>query len=132
MDLRSISEAIEKLGSIDYSAFLNPEPIIPQIEWPEIETIDPEDTIMGDIKRQIVEQNKLVEHQIGILAEQNKLLIANYDKLKEMFDAQVKANEGTKDDLERSRKYNRWMMIIAIVAMFAAIAGPIVTIMVSV
>lgn len=133
MDLQSLTEAMKKFSEMDYSTFLNPEPLYSKLEIPNLETIaiDPEDTIMGDIKRQIVAQNKLVEQQIGILVEQNKLLTANYDKLKELYDSQVKANEGTKNDLERSRKYNRWMMIIAIVAMLAAIAGPIATLMVA-
>lgn len=55
----------------------------------------------------------------------------NYEKLKDMYDKQAQAYRDSNEELQRSRKYNRWMMVIAIVAMFAAIAGPIVTIIVS-
>ena len=68
---------------------------------------------------------------MSILLEQNKLLADNYDKLKNMYDQQVKINSESKEELEKSRRYNRWMMVIAIVAMMAAIAGPIVTLVVS-
>ena len=47
-----------------------------------------------------------------------------------MFDAQVEANKDAKEDLRRSRTFNTWMMVIAIIAMFAAIASPIATIVV--
>ena len=36
-----------------------------------------------------------------------------------------------KEDLRKSRKFNTWMMVIALIAMLAAIAGPIATIFVS-
>jgi hypothetical protein len=104
---------------------------IPQYEMPEITAIDPEDTIVGDIKRKIEEQNNLVSQQMSILLEQNQLLADNYDKLKNMYDQQVKLNSESKEELEKSKWYNRWMMVIAIVAMIAAIAGPIVTLVVS-
>ena len=48
-----------------------------------------------------------------------------------MFDAQVEANKEAKEELKRSKRFNIGMMIIAIIAMFAAIAGPIATIWVS-
>lgn len=48
-----------------------------------------------------------------------------------MFDAQVQVNREAANELEKSKRFNAWMMIIAIVAMLAAIAGPIVTILVS-
>ena len=104
---------------------------IPRYEMPEITVIDSENTIVGDIKRKIEEQNNLVSQQMSILLEQNKLLADNYDKLKNMYDQQVKINSESKEELEKSRRYNRWMMVIAIVAMMAAIAGPIVTLVVS-
>ena len=55
----------------------------------------------------------------------------NYSKLKEMFETQVKINEQDKEELKRSKRFNLAMMVISIVAMLAAIAGPIVTILVS-
>ena len=48
-----------------------------------------------------------------------------------MYDAQVQTNIESNDELDRSKKFNAWMMVIAIVAMLAAIAGPIATILVS-
>ena len=48
-----------------------------------------------------------------------------------MFDAQVGANKEAKKELQLSRRFNIAMMIIAIIAMLAAIAGPIATVLVS-
>lgn len=78
-----------------------------------------------------IAQIGLIEQQLGVLREQNSLLLDNYEKLKAMYDQQVQANKDAKEDLRKSRVFNMWMMIIAIVAMFAAIAGPIATILVS-
>lgn len=78
-----------------------------------------------------VAQKQLLEQQLDIIQKQNELLYDNFLKLKEMYDDQVQANKEAKDELERSRKYNRRMMAIAIVAMLAAIASPIVTLWVS-
>ena len=91
-------------------------------EIPHVETIDPEDTIMGDIKHKIQEQNELVTKQIEVLVQQNQLLSDNYNKLKDMYDAQERAYQESREDLRSSRIFNRWMM---------AIAGPIVTALVS-
>ncbi len=76
-------------------------------------------------------QKRLLEKQIEMVQEQNQLLSNNYSKLKEMFDAQVETNKEAKEELKRSKRFNYIMMIISIVAMLAAIAGPIVTILVS-
>lgn len=76
-------------------------------------------------------QKELLQSQLEALREQNELLSENYEKLKEMYDSQVEANEAVRNDLKSSRKYNVWMMVIAIIAMLAAIAGPIATILVS-
>ena len=78
-----------------------------------------------------VAQKDLLEQQLEIIREQNKLLLDNYEKLKELYDDQVQANKDTKEDLEKSRRFNRWMMIISIIAMLAAVASPIVTVWVS-
>lgn len=108
-----------------------PEPIYPKIEFPDFPVINPENTIFGDIKRKIEEQNVLTSQQINILVEQNKLLSENYNKLKDMYDAQTESYMSAQTDLKSSRQYNIIMMIIAVVAMIAAIASPIVTILVS-
>ena len=78
-----------------------------------------------------IAQKELLEQQLSALGEQNKLLADNYNKLKELYDAQVQSNADAKEDLRRSRNFNAWMMVIAIIAMIAAIAGPIATILVS-
>jgi len=131
MDLEALKNLSSSFPSIDVSRLVIPEPIYPQIKIPDIPVIDPEDTIMGDIKRKIEEQNNLTTQQINILVEQNKLLADNYVKLKEMYDAQADSYKDAQEDLRRSRRYNIIMMGIAIVAMLAAIAGPIVTVLVS-
>ena len=78
-----------------------------------------------------IAQKELLEQQLSALGQQNKLLADNYNKLKELYDAQVQSNADAKEDLRRSRNFNAWMMVIAIIAMLAAIAGPIATILVS-
>ena len=78
-----------------------------------------------------IAQKELLQSQLEALREQNGLLSENYKKLKEMYDSQVEANEAARNDLKSSRKFNAWMMVIAIIAMLAAIAGPIVTFLVS-
>ena len=78
-----------------------------------------------------IEQKELIEQQLEIAKKQNELLCDNYNKLKEMYDAQVQANKEAKEDVEKSRRFNSWMMAISVIAMLAAIASPVVTLLVS-
>ena len=78
-----------------------------------------------------IAQKELLEQQVEIIRKQNELLSDNYTKLKEMYDAQVEANKEAKEELTRSKRFNLAMMVISFIAMLAAIAGPIVTIIVS-
>lgn len=78
-----------------------------------------------------VAQKQLLEQQLDTIQKQNELLYDNFLKLKEMYDAQVQANREAKDELEQSRRFNKWMMTVSIIAMLAAIAGPVVTLLVS-
>ena len=78
-----------------------------------------------------IAQIGLLKQQVEIIQKQNELLADNYSKLKEMYDAQVVAYKEAKEELKRSKSFNLAMMIIAIIAMLAAIAGPIATILVS-
>lgn len=113
-----------------------PEWAIPQIDIDQLITEvsdlpNSEDTIIGDIKREIKEQNKLSYQQIELLVQQYSLLADNYNKLKEVYETQIESYKSTKEDLIRSRRYNIWMMVIAIIAMLAAVISPIVTVLVS-
>jgi hypothetical protein len=76
-------------------------------------------------------QRAILEEHLKVTTEQNGLLTANYQKLEEMYNAQKESNDEARKDLHKSRVFNAWMMVIAIVAMLAAIAGPIVTVLVS-
>ena len=76
-------------------------------------------------------QREVLEEHLKVTTEQNALLSANYKKLEEMYSAQKESNVEAREDLRKSRVFNGWMMVIAIIAMLAAIAGPIATILVS-
>lgn len=73
-----------------------------------------------------IEQRNLIAQQLDILREQNSLLLDNYEKLKEMYDAQVQENKGAKDELKRSRRYNAWMMVVSVISMLAAIISTLI------
>ncbi len=94
------------------------------------ERIDREERLVAGAEANIA-QKELLEQQVEIIRKQNELLSDNYSKLKEMYAAQVDANEEAKKELNRSKRFNIAMMIIAIIAMLAAIAGPIATIIAS-
>lgn len=76
-------------------------------------------------------QREVLEEHLKVTTEQNALLSDNYKKLEEMYSAQKESNDEARKDLRKSRVFNGWMMVIAIIAMLAAIAGPIATILVS-
>lgn len=78
-----------------------------------------------------IEQKELLEDQLEQLKTQNKLLEDNYRKLEEMYNDQKESYNSAREDLKRSHRFNAWMMVIAIIAMLAAVAGPIVTFLVS-
>lgn len=78
-----------------------------------------------------VAQNKLLEQQLEFMQQQNILLCDNYDKLKEMYENQLQTNQNAKDELVQSKSFNKWMMVVSVIAMLAAIASPIVTAIVS-
>lgn len=128
--MANISDSLTNIGKINIPDYMSSFKM-PEIKVPDIEPIDWNETIFGEIKVKIEDQNNLFNQEISILLQQNALLSNNYDKLKELYDSQVKERRESNLELERCRKYNRWMMVIAIVAMLAAIASPIVTILVS-
>ncbi len=76
-----------------------------------------------------VEQRKLLEQQVDLLKTQNSQLTDNYNKLKEMYDRQVREAEEAKKDLKKSWRFNVWMMVIAVISMLAAVAGPVMSLL---
>ena len=88
------------------------------------------DILAEQLKEELLQKGILEEH-LRVATEQNGLLSNNYKKLEEMYNAQKESYEDAREDLKKSRTFNAWMMVIAIVAMLAAIAGPIATILVS-
>ena len=94
------------------------------------ERIEREEKMVAGAEANIAQKELLIE-QLQAIKEQNDLLSDNYNKLKELYDAQVVSNQEAKEELTRSKRFNVAMMIISAVAMLAAIAGPIVTILVS-
>ena len=79
----------------------------------------------------IIEQRDLMHQQVEILYEQNALLADNYDKLKEMYDAQVQANIEAKAELAKTRRYNAWMMVVSVISMLAAVASTVIPLFVN-
>lgn len=137
---------LPKLGDIKLPNYLDSAYKVDMSNFnPLIANVEPKESIVGDIKDEIhaqndivseqvkilKEQNEIAVKQISILNEQNVLLRDNYDKLKEMYEAQRASYISAEKDLEQSRKINKRMMTIAAISMIAAIASPIVTILVS-
>lgn len=88
------------------------------------------DILAEQLKEEQVQKERLEEH-LKVTTEQNDLLSANYEKLEAMYNAQKESYEDAQENVRKSRVFNAWMMVISVVAMFAAIASPIVTIIVS-
>ena len=76
-------------------------------------------------------QRQVLEEHLKVTTAQNDVLSANYQKLEEMYNAQIEAESAARVDLHKSRVFNAWMMVIAIIAMLAAVVSPIITILVS-
>ena len=109
------------------------EPSVAQKELMEeqlVELKSQNDILAEQLKAEQAQREVLEEH-LKVTTEQNALLSANYKKLEEMYSAQKESNVEAREDLRKSRVFNGWMMVIAIIAMLAAIAGPIATILVS-
>ena len=122
-ELASVAAALAELNHLN-------EESIRAVEQAKQERIAREERMVAGAEASIA-QKELLEQQVEIVQRQNALLLDNYLKLKEMFDAQAEANQEAKEELKRSKRFNFVMMIIAIIAMLAAIAGPIATIWVS-
>ena len=132
LDIGRLNESLQQATS----AF-NAAAIAEQLEEQErlsekirIQTAQRDATIVAGAEASI-DQKALLEKQLEIFEKQNGLLLDNYNKLKELYEEQVKANAEAQIALKQSRRFNGWMLTVAIIAMFAAIAAPIVTVLVS-
>ena len=136
--MANINDTLAKLGGladkyanlplIDLDTYSFAKNIVPQIAEVKIDEKSTFAYQMQQQTNQIIEKSN--EH-IRLLNQHNEQLLNNYKKLEEMYSAQKESNEEAREDLRKSRVFNGWMMVIAIIAMLAAIAGPIATILVS-
>lgn len=110
-----ISEEIEKTNKL-----------MEEVQKQNAETIA---TVVAGAQANI-DQSTIMGQQLKMIEKQNALLSDNYNKLKEMYDAQKESFNEAREDVKRSRRYNVGMMIISLIAMFAAIASPIITLLV--
>ncbi len=129
-DISDINKSIANSAAVFSEVNRQQEESLRAVAQANQERIEREERMVAGAEASIA-QKELLEQQVKIFQKQNELLSDNYLKLKEMFDAQVEANKEAKEELIRSRRFNIKMMIIAIIAMLAAIAGPIATIWVS-
>lgn len=130
LDFSGISQSIANSAAALSEFNRQQEESLQAIAQANQEKIKKEERIVAGAEASIA-QKELLEQQVEIIQKQNELLLDNYTKLKEMFDVQVETNNEAKEELKRSKRFNVAMMIIAIIAMLAAIAGPIATLLVS-
>ena len=83
MIFEGLGKLLQEIDNRDLSKIKIPEGAFSNIDIPDLKmvTVDPETTIIGDIKRQIIAQNEISAQQNAVLIEQNKLLADNYNKL---------------------------------------------------
>ena len=129
-DISNFNQAIANSAATVSEISRQQEAAFRSVEIANRERMEREEKMVAGAEASIA-QKELLGQQVEFLQKQNELLSDNYLKVKEMFDAQVEANREAKEELKRSKRFNLGMMIIAIIAMLAAIAGPIVTIWVS-
>ncbi|MHB1652682.1 MAG: hypothetical protein ACYCVD_09435 [Desulfitobacteriaceae bacterium] len=82
------------------------------------------------LKEQLEEekhQNEILKLHLKEAENQNIQLHNNYEKLEQIYNIKEKELIENSNALKKSRKYNCWMMIIAIIAMLGALASPIIT-----
>lgn len=130
LDLNGFNSSIANSASVVAEINRQNEEMIRSIAEATQERLAREEKMVAGAEANITQKELLLE-QLQAIKEQNDLLSDNYNKLKELYEAQVVANQEAKEDLKRSKRFNVAMMIISAVAMLAAIAGPIVTILVS-
>lgn len=130
LDFSGFNQSIANSASAFAEISRQNEESLRAVEQANQERLEREERMVAGAEASIA-QKELLEQQVEIIQKQNELLSDNYSKLKEMYDAQVEANKEAKEDLKRSKRSNLIMMIIAFIAMLAAIAGPIATVLVS-
>ena len=130
LDFSGFNQSIANSASTFAEISRRQEESLRAVEQANQEKIERERRLVAGAEASIA-QKELLEQQVEMIQKQNELLSDNYTKLKEMYDAQVEANKEAKEELKRSKRFNLAMMIIAIIAMLAAIAGPIATFLVS-
>lgn len=129
-DFPNINQSIANSASIVAKINHQNEELLNSVAQANQERIEREQRMVAGAEASIA-QKEILEQQVEVMQNQNLLLEENYSKLKEMFDAQTQANKEAKEELKRSKQFNLAMMVISVIAMLAAIAGPIVTIIVS-
>lgn len=72
-------------------------------------------------------QNEILKLNLKEAEKQNVQLHNNYEKLEQIYKIKERELIDSSNELKKSKKYNFWMMIIAIIAMVGAVASPIVT-----
>lgn len=130
LDYSGFNQSIANSASAFADISRRQEESLRAVEQANQEKIERERRLVAGAEASIA-QKELLEQQVEMIQKQNELLSDNYTKLKEMYDAQVDANKEAKEELKRSKRFNIIMMIISTIAMLAAIAGPIATILVS-
>ena len=69
------------------------------------------------------EMFELGEKQIKLLAEQNQQLKANFNKLEDLYKIKEQELQEAKREAKKLTRYNRWMMVLTIIAVLVAIAA---------
>ncbi len=119
---KNINDLIGNLSKIDLSKIVDNmnmfKPL--NIDVPSLEGLD--------LRNPVDETNELLSEHLIMEKEQNQLLrasleqiIENYKILKEQYDLQVKINEENAKELKKSKNLNKWMLIVAILALASTI-----------
>ena len=119
---KNINDLIGNLSKIDLSKIVDNmnmfKPL--NIDVPSLEGLD--------LRNPVDETNELLSEHLIMVKEQNQLLrasleqiIENYKILKEQYDLQVKINEENAEELKKSKNLNKWMLIVAILALASTI-----------
>ncbi len=69
------------------------------------------------------EMFELGEKQIKLLAEQNEQLKANFNKLEDLYKIKEQELQEAKREAKKLTRYNRWMMVLTVVAVLVAVAA---------